>query len=238
MKEKVLTCQKRFKGGILMKNIDIAKRIDHTNVSRDATEAEIEILCQEADTYGFKNVCVTPTQTPLAYQNLKNSKVGVCTVIGFPFGVQTHTTKAFEAKEALKNGADELDMVMNVGALHSRKENLVYRDIRGVVQAGKGHVVKVIIETGLLTYDEKVRACHIAEKAGAHYVKTSTGIGVSGATVEDVILMRESIAPEMKIKAAGGIRDLETAKAMLDAGADRLGTSTGTQIMEDLIQKT
>jgi len=155
-------------------------------------------------------------------------------VIGFPFGVQTLYSKAFEVKDAIDNGANELDMVLNVGALHSGDDNLVYRDIRGVVLAAGGKVVKVIFETGLLSSQEKVRACHIAQRAGAHYVKTSTGIGTTGATVEDVKLMRQNIKPEMKIKAAGGIRDLETALAMIEAGASRIGTSSGVQIMEGL----
>ncbi|MDI9437051.1 MAG: deoxyribose-phosphate aldolase [Euryarchaeota archaeon] len=213
---------------------ELAQKIDHTNVGRDATWNDIEKLCDEAELYGFRNVCVTPTQTARASKFLENSSVGVCTVIGFPFGVQTLYSKAFEVKDAIDNGANELDMVLNVGALHSGDDNLVYRDIRGVVLAAGGKVVKVIFETGLLSSQEKVRACHIAQRAGAHYVKTSTGIGTTGATVEDVKLMRQNIKPEMKIKAAGGIRDLETALAMIKAGASRIGTSSGVQIMEGL----
>ncbi len=213
---------------------ELAQKIDHTNVGRDATCNDIEKLCDEAELYGFRNVCVTPTQTARASKFLENSSVGVCTVIGFPFGVQTLYSKAFEVKDAIDNGANELDMVLNVGALHSGDDNLVYRDIRGVVLAAGGKVVKVIFETGLLSSQEKVRACHIAQRAGAHYVKTSTGIGTTGATVEDVKLMRQNIKPEMKIKAAGGIRDLETALAMIEAGASRIGTSSGVQIMEGL----
>ncbi len=213
---------------------ELAQKIDHTNVGRDATWNDIEKLCDEAELYGFRNVCVTPTQTARASKFLENSSVGVCTVIGFPFGVQTLYSKAFEVKDAIDNGANELDMVLNVGALHSGYDNLVYRDIRGVVLAAGGKVVKVIFETGLLSSQEKVRACHIAQRAGAHYVKTSTGIGTTGATVEDVKLMRQNIKPEMKIKAAGGIRDLETALAMIEAGASRIGTSSGVQIMEGL----
>jgi len=213
---------------------ELAQKIDHTNVGRDATWNDIEKLCDEAELYGFRNVCVTPTQTARASKFLENSSVGVCTVIGFPFGVQTLYSKAFEVKDAIDNGANELDMVLNVGALHSGYDNLVYRDIRGVVLAAGGKVVKVIFETGLLSSQEKVRACHIAQRAGAHYVKTSTGIGTTGATVEDVKLMRQNIKPEMKIKAAGGIRDLETALAMIKAGASRIGTSSGVQIMEGL----
>ncbi len=215
---------------------ELAQKIDHTNVGRDATAEDIEKLCEEAEKYGFKNVCVTPTQTARASILLKNSPVDVCTVIGFPFGVQTPYSKAFEVKDALKNGANELDMVLNVGALHSGDDNLVYRDIRGVVVAAEGKTVKVILETGLLSTQEKVRACHIAEKAGAHFVKTSTGIGTTGATVEDIKLMRQSVKPEMEIKAAGGIRDLETALAMIEAGASRIGTSSGVKIMKGLFK--
>jgi len=213
---------------------ELARKIDHTNVGRDASAEDIEKLCDEAQEYGFRNVCVTPTHTARASILLKNNPVGVCTVIGFPLGVQTPYSKAFEVKDALENGADELDMVLNVGALHSGDDNLVYRDIRGVVVAAEGKTVKVILETGLLSAQEKVRACHIAEKAGAHFVKTSTGIGTTGATVEDVKLMRQNIKPEMEIKAAGGIRDLETALAMIEAGASRIGTSSGVKIMEGL----
>ena len=159
-------------------------------------------------------------------------------VVGFPIGVQTPETKAFETQQAVETGVDELDMVMNIGALKSGRDDVVERDIVSVVKAADGKIVKVILETALLTNEEKVRACLIAEAAGADYVKTSTAYGgLSGATVEDVELMRNTVGPNVKIKAAGGIRDLETAQKMIDAGADKLGTSTGVQIIEELLRK-
>jgi len=217
---------------------ELAGMIDHTNVQRDATDQDIESLCQEADDYDFSCVCVTPTQAALANELLENSDTEVCVVIGFPFGVQTSHAKAFEGEEAVANGASELDMVMNIGALKSGHLSLVQSDIAGVVGAARGCVVKVILETALLTMDEKITACQLAKEAGAHYVKTSTGFGVTGATVEDVRLMRETVGMEMGVKASGGIRDLETTLAMIDAGASKIGTSTGVQIMEDLLNQS
>jgi deoxyribose-phosphate aldolase len=216
---------------------ELAGMIDHTNVQRDATEQDIQILCKEADDYDFSCVCVTPTNAALARELLENSDTEVCVVIGFPFGVQTPHAKAFEAEEAVENGASELDMVMNIGALKSGHLSLVQADIAAVVGAARGRVVKVILETALLTREEKITACQLARDAGAHYVKTSTGFGVDGATEEDVQLMRDTVGLEMGVKAAGGIRDLETAIAMIDAGASKIGTSTGVQIMEDLLKQ-
>lgn len=216
---------------------ELAGMIDHTNVQRDATDEDIKVLCHEADDYDFSCVCVTPTQAALARELLENSDTQVCVVIGFPFGVQTPHAKAFEAEEAVENGASELDMVMNIGALKSGNYPLVQADIAAVVGAARGRVVKVILETALLTREEKITACQLARDAGAHYVKTSTGFGVDGATVEDVRLMRATVGLEMGVKAAGGIRDLETALAMIDAGASKIGTSTGVQIMEDLLDQ-
>jgi len=216
---------------------ELAGMIDHTNVQRDATDEDIKVLCKEADDYDFSCVCVTPTHGALAHELLENSDTQVCVVIGFPFGVQTPHAKAYEAEEAVENGASELDMVMNIGALKSGHHSLVQADIAGVVGAARGRVVKVILETALLTREEKISACQLAREAGAHYVKTSTGFGVDGATVEDVQLMRETVGMEMGVKASGGIRDLETALAMIDAGASKIGTSTGVQIMEDLLNK-
>ena len=216
---------------------ELAGMIDHTNVQRDATDEDIKVLCHEADDYDFSCVCVTPTQAALARELLENSDTQVCVVIGFPFGVQTPQAKAFEAEEAVENGASELDMVMNIGALKSGNNSLVQADIAAVVGAARGRVVKVILETALLTREEKITACQLARDAGAHYVKTSTGFGVDGATVEDVRLMRDTVGLEMGVKAAGGIRDLETALAMIDAGASKIGTSTGLQIMEDLLDQ-
>ncbi|HHY01201.1 MAG TPA: deoxyribose-phosphate aldolase [Methanothermobacter sp.] len=216
---------------------ELAGMIDHTNVQRDATDEDIKVLCHEADDYNFSCVCVTPTQVVLAQELLDNSDTQVCAVIGFPFGVQTSQAKFFEAEEAVNNGASELDMVMNIGALKSGHHSLVQADIAGVVNAAQGRVVKVILETALLTDDEKITSCQLAREAGAHYVKTSTGFGVGGATVEDVLLMRDTVGMEMGVKASGGIRDLETTLNMIDAGASKIGTSTGVQIMEDLLNK-
>lgn len=212
----------------------LAGMIDHTNVRGDATEEDIKKLCKEAEIYNFKNVCVTPTNVALAVQLLKDYNIGVCVVIGFPLGVQTRETKAFEAREAVMQGATELDMVMNIGFLKSGRDEMVREDIQGVVQAADDKIVKVILETALLTSEEKVRACNIAKEAGADYVKTSTAFGgLAGATVQDVMLLRKTVGTEMGVKASGGIRDLKTVLSMLDAGADRIGTSTGVQIMEE-----
>lgn len=212
---------------------ELAQMIDHTNLRPDATEEDIKRLCHEALEYKFRCVCVNPTNVSLAVDNLKRSGVGVCAVVGFPLGIQTSKTKAFEAKEAVGQGASEIDMVMNVGYLKSGKDEMVGLDIQGVVEAAQGKVVKVILETALLTYDEKVNSCLIAQEAGADFVKTSTGFGgLAGATVEDVALMRKTVRKDMGVKASGGIRDLETALKMIDAGANRIGTSSGVQIMK------
>ena len=214
---------------------EIAKMIDHTNVKGDATEDDIKKLCSEALQYNFASACVTPTNVVLTSKLLKYSDVKVCAVIGFPLGVQTPKTKAFEAMEVVSKGASEIDMVMNIGGLKSDREELVKEDIQGVVESAGDKIVKVILETALLTDEEKIRACVIAKKAGANFVKTSTGFGgLSGATVEDVSLMRKTVGSKMGIKAAGGIRNLKTALAMINVGATRIGTSTGVQIMEDI----
>jgi deoxyribose-phosphate aldolase len=186
---------------------EIAKMIDHTNVKGDATEDDIKKLCSEALQYNFASACVTPTNVVLTSKLLKYSDVKVCAVIGFPLGVQTPKTKAFEAMEVVSKGASEIDMVMNIGGLKSDREELVKEDIQGVVESAGDKIVKVILETALLTDEEKIRACVIAKKAGADFVKTSTGFGgLSGATVEDVSLMRKTVGSKMGIKAAGGIR--------------------------------
>lgn len=214
---------------------EIAKMIDHTNVKGDATEDDIKKLCSEALQYNFASACVTPTNVVLTSKLLKYSDVKVCAVIGFPLGVQTPKTKAFEAMEVVSKGASEIDMVMNIGGLKSDREELVKEDIQGVVESAGDKIVKVILETALLTDEEKIRACVIAKKAGVDFVKTSTGFGgLSGATVEDVSLMRKTVGSKMGIKAAGGIRNLKTALAMINVGATRIGTSTGVQIMEDI----
>lgn len=214
---------------------DLAPLIDHTLLKPEATEGQIRQLCAEAKQYGFASVCVNPSWVSLCAQLLKGSPVKVCTVIGFPLGATDTQTKADETRHAVANGAQEIDMVINVGALKSGKEKLVEEDIRAVVQAAQGRIVKVILETSLLSDAEKVLACQLAAKAGAHFVKTSTGFGSAGATVHDVALMRRSIPPDMQVKASGSIRDRETAMKMVQAGATRIGASasiaivTGTQ---------
>jgi deoxyribose-phosphate aldolase len=212
---------------------NIAKMIDHTLLKADTTKAQIVKLCEEAKQYGFASVCVNPTWVATAAELLKGTDVKVCTVIGFPLGANTPETKAFETKNAIENGATEVDMVINIGALKDGNDDLVERDIRAVVEAAKGKaLVKVIIETSLLTEEEKVRACQLAVKAGADYVKTSTGFSTGGATVEDVALMRKTVGPNIGVKASGGVRDKQSAKAMIQAGATRIGTSSGVAIIE------
>ncbi len=208
------------------------KYIDHTLLKADASKEQIETLIEEAKKYDFASVCVNPTWVSFAAQVLKGTDVKVCTVIGFPLGANTPELKAFETNDAIQNGADEVDMVINIGALKSRNFDLVERDIRAVVEAAKGTLVKVIIETCLLTDDEKVKACQIAQKAGADFVKTSTGFSTGGATVEDVALMRKTVGPDMGVKASGGARSYEDALAFIKAGATRIGASSGVAIME------
>lgn len=208
------------------------KYIDHTLLKPDASQEQIETLIEEAKKYDFASVCVNPTWVNFAAQALKATDVKVCTVIGFPLGANTPELKAFETSDAIQNGADEVDMVINIGALKSRNFDLVERDIRAVVEAAKGTLVKVIIETCLLTDDEKVRACQIAQKAGTDFVKTSTGFSTGGATVEDVALMRKTVGPDMGVKASGGARSYEDALAFIKAGATRIGASSGVAIME------
>ncbi len=208
------------------------KYIDHTLLKADASQEQIETLIEEAKKYDFASVCVNPTWVHFAAQALKATDVKVCTVIGFPLGANTPELKAFETSDAIQNGADEVDMVINIGALKSRNFDLVERDIRAVVEAAKGTLVKVIIETCLLTDDEKVKACQIAQKAGADFVKTSTGFSTGGATVEDVALMRKTVGPDMGVKASGGARSYEDALAFIKAGATRIGASSGVAIME------
>lgn len=208
------------------------KYIDHTLLKPDASQEQIETLIEEAKKYDFASVCVNPTWVSFAAQALKATDVKVCTVIGFPLGANTPELKAFETSDAIQNGADEVDMVINIGALKSRNFDLVERDIRAVVEAAKGTLVKVIIETCLLTDDEKVRACQLAQKAGADFVKTSTGFSTGGATVADVALMRKTVGPDMGVKASGGARSYEDALAFIKAGATRIGASSGVAIME------
>lgn len=208
------------------------KYIDHTLLKPDASQEQIETLIEEAKKYDFASVCVNPTWVNFAAQSLKGTDVKVCTVIGFPLGANTPELKAFETSDAIRNGVNEIDMVINIGALKSRNFDLVERDIRAVVEAAKRTLVKVIIETCLLTDDEKVKACQIAQKVGADFVKTSTGFSTGGATVADVALMRKTVGPDMGVKASGGARSYEDALAFIEAGATRIGASSGVAIME------
>jgi deoxyribose-phosphate aldolase len=216
---------------------ELSRMIDHTNIKPDATREDIIKLCNESIEYNFSSACVTPTNVALAKEFLGDNDVGVCAVVGFPFGTNKSELKSFEALVAVEDGAVELDMVMNIGALKSGFDAIVKRDIEGVVESADGMVVKVIIETALLTDAEKIRACFLSKEAGADFVKTSTGIGYAGATVEDVALIRETLGPDMGVKASGGIRNLETTLDMIKAGASKIGTSTGPAIMNDLLQR-
>ncbi len=209
----------------------ISAMIDHTLLKPEATPAQIEKLCAEAAEYHFASVCVNPVYIPLAARLLKGTGVKVCCVVGFPLGAIAPEQKAAEAASCAAMGAEELDMVIHVGAAKAGDWALVQRDIEGVVKAAAGHTVKVIIETCLLTDEEKVKACEAAKAAGAHFVKTSTGFSTGGATIHDIALMRKTVGPEMGVKASGGIRDYETAMAMIEAGANRIGASAGIAIV-------
>ena len=209
----------------------IAEMIDHTLLKPEATPAQIEKLCAEAAEYHFASVCVNPVYIPLAARLLKGTGVKVCCVVGFPLGAIAPEQKAAEAASCAAMGAEELDMVIHVGAAKAGDWALVQRDIEGVVKAAAGHTVKVIIETCLLTDEEKVKACEAAKAAGAHFVKTSTGFSTGGATTHDIALMRKTVGPEMGVKASGGIRDYATAMAMIEAGANRIGASAGIAIV-------
>ena len=214
--------------------MDINQYIDHTLLKADATEEQVKKLCQEAREYKFASVCVNPCHTELVKEELKGSDVRTCIVVGFPLGANMPEVKAFEAMKAIEKGASEIDMVMNIGALKEGDLSLVRKDIRSLVQTvGEWATVKVIIECCLLTDDEKKKACEIAVESGAHYVKTSTGFSSGGATVEDVRLIKETVGDKAKIKAAGGIRTLSQALAMIEAGADRIGASSGVSIMKE-----
>lgn len=210
----------------------VAKMIDHTALKPDTTKEQILTLTKEAREYGFASVCVNPTWVKLSAEQLVDAGSVVCTVIGFPLGANTPEVKAFEVKDAIQNGAKEVDMVINIGALKDKNDELVERDIRAVVEAAKGHaLVKVIIETCLLTDEEKVRACEIAVKAGTDFVKTSTGFSTGGATAEDIALMRKTVGPNIGVKASGGIRTKEDVEKMIEAGATRIGASAGVAIV-------
>ena len=207
------------------------KTIDHTILNPDATKDEVIKVIDEAKAYDFASVCLEPCWVTLAAERLADSEVKVCTVIGFPLGANTKTVKAFEAKEAVENGADEVDMVLNIGALKSGEYDLVLEDMKAVREAAKDAVVKVILETCLLTDEEKKKACALAKEAGMDFVKTSTGFYTAGATTDDVKLMREAVGDAMGVKASGGIRDRETAEAMIAAGASRIGASKSIAIV-------
>ncbi|MDI6807632.1 MAG: deoxyribose-phosphate aldolase [Candidatus Eisenbacteria bacterium] len=218
--------------GIRPSDETIAAFIDHTLLKPDAKAEDIKRLASEAMEFGFATVCINPCYVKLASDILKLSDVKVCTVVGFPLGANTPEVKVYETKRAIMDGAREIDMVINVGALKSKDYSLVEKDIRGVVEAcGKRVVSKAIIETCYLSSQEKVKACTLVKAAGADYVKTSTGFGPGGATVEDVRLMREVVGEEMGVKAAGGIKTPEDAAAMVEAGATRLGTSASVKIL-------
>ena len=208
----------------------IASYIDHTQLAAAATREQIEKLCGEAMEYGFASVCVNSCRVPLCHELLRASSVKVCTVVGFPLGASSSEAKAFEAGKAVKDGADEIDMVINVGFIKDGDWDAVEEDIKTVRKACEGKVLKVILETCLLTDEEKVKACRVSVAAGADFVKTSTGFSTGGATVEDVRLMRKTVGDGIGVKASGGIRNAETAKAMLEAGANRLGCSSGVAI--------
>ncbi|MHB8541684.1 MAG: deoxyribose-phosphate aldolase [Candidatus Acidiferrales bacterium] len=218
-----------------MDSQSIAKLIDHTLLKPEAASGQIRTLCEEAVRFGFASVCINPWYVPLAADLVRGSTVKVCTVVGFPLGATLPQVKVFETEQAIKNGADEIDMVINISALKSGDDEAVESDICGVVDAShRGDVIcKVILEMAMLTGEEKIRACHAAKNADADYVKTSTGFGPGGATVDDVSLMRSIVGPKMGIKAAGGIRTLEDLKKMVAAGATRIGSSAGVKILEE-----
>ena len=213
--------------------MSIASMIDHTLLKQDATGEQIDRLCAEAAEYHFASVCVNPYYVVRCVKNLKGTGVKVCTVVGVPLGATTMETKVFETLQAVASGAEEIDMVINVCALKSGHIRGVEQEIQAMAAAVEGKaILKVIIETCLLTDEEKVLACQIAKRCGADFVKTSTGFSTGGATVEDVALMRRTVGPEMGVKASGGIRDYAKAKAMIDAGASRIGASAGIAIVE------
>ena len=214
--------------------MEINRYIDHTQLAADATEEKIAKLCAEAAQYRFASVCVNSCWVKYCAEKLKDTDVNVCTVVGFPLGAMVTRAKAYEAAAAVDDGADEVDMVINIGFLKDKKYDLVEKDIREVKEACNGKLLKVIIECCLLTDEEKIKACELSQKAGADYVKTSTGFSKSGATAEDVALMRRTVGDRLGVKAAGGIRDAETAKKMIAAGASRLGCSAGIAIMKGL----
>ena len=213
---------------------DMAKKIDHTILKADATKEAVIRYCGEAKEYGFASVCVNSCHAALVTEQLQGTGIRTCCVVGFPLGAMLTSAKAFEASEAVKAGAGEIDMVINVGAVKDRDGDFVAEDIRAVVEAAQPAAVKVIIETCLLTDEEKVKTCELSEKAGAAFVKTSTGFSTGGATVEDVRLMKETVGDRLQVKASGGIRTRETAEELIRAGADRIGASSGIALVQEV----
>lgn len=217
--------------------MNYAKYIDHTLLKPDCKDENIEKLCNEARNYGFKSVCINPSYIPLCKKLLEGSDVLVCTVVGFPLGATSTYSKVEETKKAVDDGADEIDMVINISRLKEKDDAYTLNEIKAIKQACQGRTLKVIIETCLLSEEEKVRACLLAKKAGADFVKTSTGFSTGGATKEDIALMRKTVGPDMGVKASGGVRDAQGFMDMVNAGATRIGASAGIKIMEELNKK-
>ncbi len=218
--------------------MQVNKFIDHTILKAVATKDDVKKICDEAIKYDFKSVCINPANVALAKELLEDSDVLVCTVIGFPLGANTKEIKALETLDAIKNGADEIDMVINVGKAKEHDYDYIEEEIKLVVASAAGKTVKVIIETCYLTDEEKVECCLAAKRANATFVKTSTGFGTGGATKEDIALMRATVGEEMGVKASGGVRSLEDLEQMVEAGASRIGASSGVAIMENSISKS
>ncbi len=217
--------------------MNIAEYIDHTILKADATNLEIKKICKEAKKYNFHSVCVNGCNVEFAFEQLKKTDIKVAAVVGFPLGATTIETKAFETENLINKGAKEIDMVINIGALKNGNKDKVLNDIKAVVNIAKNKaIVKAIIETSLLTEEEKVLVCKLAKEAGADFVKTSTGFSGGGAKIEDIKLMREAVGPEIGIKASGGIRNLKTALAMIEAGATRIGASASVNIVKELTE--
>ncbi len=214
--------------------MELAKYIDHTILKPDATREEVEIICQQAKKYGFASVCVNQYYTEYVKNQLENTDVKVCTVIGFPLGAVTTDIKVYETKQAVLNGADEIDMVINIGAIKNKDYDYVVQDIKAVVEAAKPAIVKVILETCLLNQSEIIKACELSVQAKAAFVKTSTGFSKAGANVEDIFLMRKTVGENAGVKASGGVKDFETANKLIEAGASRIGTSSGIAIVTQL----
>ncbi len=220
------------------KVLNIAQLVDHTLLKPEATSAQIEQLCQEAVSFGFATIFVNPFWVRFCHQLLKNSKVKVGSVVGFPLGATTSTIKIFETEQELKDGATEIDMVMNMGAFKEKNFQLIEKEIKAIKEiCGEKAILKVIIEAGLLTDQEKKQAALLVKNSGADFVKTNTGLGTGGATVEDVKLLRETVGPDFGVKASGGIRDYQTVLKLLEAGANRIGTSASVKIMQEVLNQ-